>query len=261
MDLSFWCWYDIKQWDYAFLEVSKDGRYYDLIDSFSGSSSGWMYKSYRLTSYEDESIFIRFRYITDAINSGEGFYIDDVAMYSADLLSISTISNSITNNQYNITGKSPGVYLYSVRGSNPARGWGDFSTLERIYVGTRPPNTPAIDGLARGKTGTEYDYTFSSTDPEGHNLFYFITWGDGTTEQWVGPYPSGQSATIGHTWTTKGTYSIKTVARDIYGAESDWATLEVTMPLSNNVINHPFLDWLFERFPNAFPVLRYFFGY
>ncbi|MCX6661183.1 MAG: hypothetical protein NTY91_01370 [Euryarchaeota archaeon] len=42
---------------------------------------------------------------------------------------------------------------------------------------------------------------------------------------------------------------------DATGAESDWATLDVKMPTSFE-INNPFMHWLFEMFPNAFPLLR-----
>jgi len=69
-DLSFWCWYEIDNWDYAFVEVSRDARIYDIIDSFTGISKGWIYKTYSLKNYEDESIFIRFRYTTKGINKG-----------------------------------------------------------------------------------------------------------------------------------------------------------------------------------------------
>jgi len=63
-----------------------------------------------------------------------------------------------------------------------------------------------------------------------------------------------------HTYADEGTFTIEAKAKDSHGAESDWATLEVTMP-KNKVFNFNFnlLEWLFERFPNAFPVLRYIF--
>jgi|GEM_PF-458930 len=259
-DFSFWCWYDIKRWDYAYIEVSKTDRCYDLIDMFSGSSGGWIYKSYSLENYEGKSVYLRFRYTTHDLSPREGFYVDDILPFGK-YESITPLSNSITTNQYSINGRSPGVYFYSVRGSNSERGWGDFSNPEGIYVGTKPPNTPLINGSTSGKIRSKYDYRFSSTDPEGHNLFYFITWGDGTTEQWVGPYLSGQSTTIDHTWTTKGTYSIKVKARDIYGAESDWGQLSVTMPFSYESPHFRFFEWLFERFPHAFPILRHMMGY
>jgi hypothetical protein len=44
------------------------------------------------------------------------------------------------------------------------------------------------------------------------------------------------------------------MAEDIYGAESDWATLEVSMP-KNKIIN-PFERFL-EQHPYMFPILKY----
>ncbi len=71
---------------------------------------------------------------------------------------------------------------------------------------------------------------------------------------WIGPFPSGQQQTVNHTWNKKGTYTIKAKARDSHEQESDWGTLSVTMPYEPQF---PFIQWLFERFPNAFPILRF----
>ncbi len=50
-------------------------------------------------------------------------------------------------------------------------------------------------------------------------------------------------------------------SKDIHGAESDWGTLEVSMPKNKAFdLNFNLLSWLFERFPNAFPILRYMLG-
>jgi VCBS repeat-containing protein len=139
MSLSFWCWYDIENnYDYAFVEVSRDGRYYTLLDTFTGSSDGWVYKEYSLDDYVDESVFIRFRYTTDSGTLEEGFYLDDISPVS-DFGSVTVLSDSITDNYYEITNQPDGVYYYRVRGYNSARGWGDFSTLEKIMVGPEHP--------------------------------------------------------------------------------------------------------------------------
>jgi len=39
--------------------------------------------------------------------------------------------------------------------------------------------------------------------------------------------------------------------------ESDWKTLQVKMPISNHIPFQQFWMKLFERFTNAFPILRY----
>jgi hypothetical protein len=62
-------------------------------------------------------------------------------------------------------------------------------------------------------------------------VYYYIDWGDNQTSEWVGPYQSGATATVTHQWSEKGTYIIQVKAKDIFDVESDWASLEVTMPL------------------------------
>jgi parallel beta-helix repeat protein len=125
----------------------------------------------------------------------------------------------------------------------------------------QPPNPPTINGPAKGKIKEPHDYIFNTTDPYGDNVFYYIDWGDNTTSGWIGPYPSGDEQTQSHTWLKKGTYTIKAKAKDINGNESNWTTLSVTMPYSYTIPFLPFLERLFERFPHAFPILRYMLGY
>jgi carboxypeptidase T len=144
MKLSFWCWYATENnYDDAFVEVSKDGRSYDILDIFTGSSGSWQYKEYDLSNYTDESLFIRFRYTTDTGTLLEGFYVDDITPVT-DVQTVTTLSSSITNTFYDITGKSNGTYYYQVKGHNSARGWGDFSTLERIMVFLGDDLTPPV---------------------------------------------------------------------------------------------------------------------
>ena len=123
-----------------------------------------------------------------------------------------------------------------------------------------PPNTPVITGDKKGKIGQEYQYTFNTTDIDQDDVYYYVNWSDNTSNQLIGPYHSGEEATIIHVWSEKGTYTLKVKARDIYGAESDYATLEIKMPYSYNPTLQ-FLELLFQRFPNAFPILRHMLGY
>jgi hypothetical protein len=106
--------------------------------------------------------------------------------------------------------------------------WSDPLTVTILV--DRPPNTPTIDGPATGKVGISYLYTITTTDPDGDMVYYFIDWGDNTTDGWIGPYASGATATINHMWSEKGTYTIKVKAKDMLDVESDWGTLVVTMP-------------------------------
>jgi hypothetical protein len=135
MNLSFWCWYDTEvEYDYAFVEVSREGRYYEILDEFNGDSSGWVYKEYNLDEYYDESIYIRFRYITDPNTQGTGFYVDDIYPI-LDFSMISVLSDTIVDDYLDIVGRLDGIYYYRVKGHNSEHDWCDYSTLERVIVG------------------------------------------------------------------------------------------------------------------------------
>ena len=173
MKLSFWCWYATENnFDDVFVEVSKDGRSYDILDIFTGSSGSWIYKEYDLSNYTDESLFIQFRYTTDTGTLLEGFYVDDITPVT-DVQTVTTLSSSIANHFYDITGKSNGTYYYRVKGHNSARGWGDFGTLERIIVSlgddTTPPVTTCIlaGDMESGVYVSDVTVTLTATDDSG----------------------------------------------------------------------------------------------
>ncbi|MCK4996085.1 MAG: hypothetical protein KAR55_04280 [Thermoplasmatales archaeon] len=113
---------------------------------------------------------------------------------------------------------------------------------------SNPPDKPTIDGPASGKTGVEYTYYAITTDPDGDQVYYWFDWGDGSNSDWIGPYDSFEMAEASHTWDTQGTYTIKAKAKDVHGAESEWATLEVTMPRNKAAVHSLFLRFL-DRFP------------
>jgi hypothetical protein len=136
MNLSFWCWYDIENnYDKAHVEVSKDDRYYVVLESFTGTSTGWEYKTYDLSDYNDESIYIRFRYTTDSYTLDDGFYVDDITPV-VYFNNVTTLSDNITTTYYQINNKDTGEYYYQVKGYNTEHGWCDFSTLELMNVTT-----------------------------------------------------------------------------------------------------------------------------
>jgi len=138
-----------------------------------------------------------------------------------------------------------------------AAGGYDHYPLMEPWGDNEPPETPVVDGPTSGAAGVEYDYTFLTTDPEGEDVQYYINWGD-KKEFWLGPYPSGDIVTIAHVWNMTGDFTVKVKARDFYGLESDWATLEVTMP-RNQVVRGVFLNFL-QQHPDLSMMLRQMLG-
>ncbi len=90
-----------------------------------------------------------------------------------------------------------------------------------------PPEEPSIDGPISGDVGIGYNYIFSAIDPDGDNVSFYIEWRDGNIEDWIGPFESGEYVTINHTWLEKGSYTIRVKAKDKYGFEGPWGTLEI----------------------------------
>ena len=98
--LTYNTWYDIEEdWDYVYLEVSEDGKSWQIIKTPSsvdtdpsGNSFGWGYtgvtndwieESVDLSDYAGKKVSIRFEYVTDDAVNGEGFLLDDISIEAA----------------------------------------------------------------------------------------------------------------------------------------------------------------------------------
>ena len=122
----------------------------------------------------------------------------------------------------NTSGLELGAYICEIliisNGGN-----GNFNvTINIVEKPNNPPVSPTIEGPAKGKIGEEYEYSFTSTDPDEDDIFYYIDWGDGQVDEWIGPYGS-EKVNISHIWGEKGTYTIKAKAKDNHDAESNWS--------------------------------------
>jgi hypothetical protein len=133
-----------------------------------------------------------------------------------------------------------------------------IKTDNQGLVGEKP-DKPTITGESSGKPDIVYNYTFMSTDPEEDEISYFIDWDDNSTTGWTESLPSGEYYNFSHNWSKKGNYIIKAKAKDVYGGESDWATLEVTIPkihVHNTIID--LLIRMLECFPLFQKILKQF---
>jgi hypothetical protein len=113
-----------------------------------------------------------------------------------------------------------------------------------------PPDKPTITGPSSGSPGTNYEYTISTTDPDDDPVTYCIYWSSEDGEVCIGPYESGESVEVSHTWENSGSYTVKVKARDDKNAESIWATLSVSMPKakSSNLALLKMFELLLSRF-------------
>lgn len=158
-----------------------------------------------------------------------------------------TIFVSLNVSQINTTSCSEYITINSTGGN---------AILPIYMVKNFPPSTPSINGPEKGGIRKDTFFTITSTDNLSKNIWYWVDWGDNATSEWIGPYPAGEVITLNHSWMNRGVYTIRCKARDEHGAEGDWATLTVTMPYSFNKPKLNLFEWLFEQFPNVFPILR-----
>ena len=122
--------------------------------------------------------------------------------------------------------------------------WDDSppSSSYLVSIGNSPPDIPEISGPATGGTGAKYGYSIVSNDIDEDDIYYYFDWDDGTNSGWKGPYPSGQSAKINHSWTDPGTYYIKGKAKDIHGDSSSWSDTIMVIITENNLPTTPTID-------------------
>ena len=132
----------------------------------------------------------------------------------------------------------------------------DIDAIQHIipFV-NNPPLIPEIDGPKSVNQGVEYNFSFSTTDPESDAVYYYIIWDDGYIESWIGPNNSGEKINVSHTWVNKGIHTIKAKAKDIYNEESEFAEFEIEIPRSK-FESRMFFSRFFEHYLNFFPKLR-----
>jgi hypothetical protein len=183
--------------------------------------------------------------------SGRLFYLEEIALDTWERYNL-LVGGSNNINRYLLSfgeDESGNIYVLSKTSLGPTGTTGD---VRRMIPDNQPPTKPTIKGPIWGKVGVDYEYTFLSCDPEGEDLYYFIDWGDGESEEWIGPFSSGEEVIVNHTFTKKGFLIIKAKAKDTNNAESLVTSYLIRMPKSLKIA---FFN-LFERFSNMFPVLK-----
>jgi hypothetical protein len=131
--------------------------------------------------------------------------------------------------------------------------WSEPAILS--IVENEKPTKVVINGPNWGFGGEEYEFTFTSTDPESSDIYFRVDWDDGDDTGYIGPYSSGETITLDHKWKTKDTYWIKAWAKDTMGGESNQASHKIYI-LTNSAKSYQinlFFSQLLERLLLNFP--------
>ena len=140
-------------------------------------------------------------------------------------------------------------------------GYGRDYTVQYDSIGV--PYIHRIFGSSAIKPNKEYIYNFEATDPQEEEVYFYIDWGDGTIQDWTGPFSSDDPEIFTHTWTESGSYLIKAKAKDTNGYESDWAEFDIAvaksrtrqMPFINLLMKHPIILSIIKLISNKLVAL------
>ena len=121
-----------------------------------------------------------------------------------------------------------------------------------------PPLKPEIYGKKSRSSGETMEFTFVTTDPNNDRVYYYIEWGDGNTEKWVGSYNSGSVKTFSHTNNNKDKFLIRCIVKVVHDEESEWGSLEFNIP-RNRIINVKSSLFSSDLFANVFRLVIYYY--
>jgi rhodanese-related sulfurtransferase len=121
-----------------------------------------------------------------------------------------------------------------------------------------PPEAPEIkieNPRAKPLKDPTKKFIFKTIDPDGDKIYLFIDWDDGTLDEWIGPYNSGEEIIITHTFLEPRIFGVKAKAKDIFEAEGPWGTLKIPIREKGRISNS-FIINLANYFPFLGVLLR-----
>jgi hypothetical protein len=130
--------------------------------------------------------------------------------------------------------------------------WSEPATI--TIVENQSPEKPIITGPKTGAPRVLLTYKFVAEDPEGNDIFYMVSWGDGHYMPYTGPYASGEEVTFSHSWSKEGDYTINAKAKDEYGSKSLQSSFRLSITKTRAVYT-PF-QWFLQQHPHLFPIIR-----
>lgn len=155
-----------------------------------------------------------------------------------------------------------GLYLFfnsdRIQQFNRNPYWMSAEIIYSLKQNDAPAKPSQPTGPTSGKTGTVYDYTSGTTDPNENQIEYGWDWdSDMIVDEWTDLFDSGETVEMSHSWDIEGQYEIRVKAKDIFGVESEWSDpLVVSIPKNKLVNLFSWFHWFLNQHPRFFPFQR-----
>jgi len=168
-ELRFWTWYEMQyQKDIGYVDIN-DGSGWTQIGIYEWVQSTWIPEVIDLTAYADKAVQIRFRFVSDAETTYEGWYVDDiqVSVPEEEDASWVAIESKLTSDGVMLTWTADSGFA----GFNIYRAAdGDDHTLLRLNAESLKGGTIGA-WLDRPEEG-DYDYYIEGVKPDGTTVSY-----------------------------------------------------------------------------------------
>jgi len=123
-------------------------------------------------------------------------------------------------------------------------------------------NPPVIPSLPEGKNlclkQETYSYTTFTNDPEGDSVYLLFDWDDGTSSGWTGPFESGETVSLEHTWTKEGEYQLRAKTKDSTGSQNpEWSEILDIKVTQGAISSKAILKTTIQKLKDKFPILAF----
>ncbi|MBN2603127.1 MAG: right-handed parallel beta-helix repeat-containing protein [Candidatus Thermoplasmatota archaeon] len=190
----------------VFIDQCRGGGQYNIVHHNNFVDNGKVIQAYDLGIIN---------YWNDSYPSGGNYWSD---YNGSDIYSGKTQSligaDGIGDTPYEIRNSSIHSWL-------PIR-YDCYPLMEPVGNINLPPARPVINGAKIGKETSIIQFNISSIDPNEDNVYLGVNWGDGSVDEWLGPYNSGQIITLNHSWNNQGNYEIIVKVTDQPFEEREW---------------------------------------
>ena len=148
---------------------------------------------------------------------------------------------------------SPGKYIVNLTVTDKNNNVFSDTTFAWIQETNLAPAKPNIEGPSTIKKNVLCFYNISVNDPDGSDVYLYFEVFD-MPGLWTVLMANDSTALQGGYWRERDNFLVRAKTLDPYGAESDWAILEVTVPKSRSISD--FNPW-FSRLIKRFPILEF----